>query len=274
MLQLPFPVRDANAAAGDKNLGDLPEWNLDDLYTGEDAPELKRDLDWLDKACADFAADYEGKLKDLDAAGLLDCVLRNEKINQIAGRIMSFAGLRYYQLTTDAGRAKFMSDMQEKITNFTTPLVFFTLELNKIPDEHLADLLDQNADLARYKPIFDRIRAMKPYQLSDELEKFLHDLGVVGDAWERMFDETIAGLEFDVEGEVLGIEGTLNLLTDPDRDRREAGARELASVFQNNIKTFARVHNTQAKEKEIIDRWRGMPTPQTGRHLSNHPADG
>ena len=270
MLQLPFPVRDANAAAGDKNLGDLPEWNLDDLYTGEDAPELKRDLDWLDKACADFAADYEGKLKDLDAAGLLDCVLRNEKINQIAGRIMSFAGLRYYQLTTDAGRAKFMSDMQEKITNFTTPLVFFTLELNKIPDEHLADLLDQNADLARYKPIFDRIRAMKPYQLSDELEKFLHDLGVVGDAWERMFDETIAGLEFDVEGEVLGIEGTLNLLTDPDRDRREAGARELASVFQNNIKTFARVHNTQAKEKEIIDRWRGMPTPQTGRHLSNH----
>ncbi|MEW9919480.1 M3 family oligoendopeptidase [Marimonas sp. MJW-29] len=269
MLPLPFPVRDANATAGGKNLGDLPEWDLDDLYTGQDAPELKRDLDWLEKACADFATDYEGKLKDLDAKGLLDCVLRNEKINQVAGRIMSFAGLRYYQLTTDAGRAKFLSDCQEKITNFTTPLVFFTLELNKLPDDHLDKLLDQNADLARYKPIFDRIRAMKPYQLSDELEKFLHDLGVVGDAWERMFDETIAGLEFDVDGEVLGIEGTLNLLTDPERAKREAAARELAAVFQNNIKTFARVHNTQAKEKEVIDRWRAMPTAQTARHLSN-----
>jgi oligoendopeptidase F len=263
MFQLPFPVRDANPAGGASPFGDLPEWDLSDLYAGEDAPELKRDLDWLEQACASFAADYEGKLADLDAAGLLDCVLRNERINMIAGRIMSFAGLRYYQLTTDAGRAKFMSDMQEQITNFTTPLVFFTLELNRLEDDHLDGLLAQNADLARYKPVFDRIRAMKPYQLSDELEKFLHDLGVVGDAWERMFDETIAGLEFNVQGEPLNIEGTLNLLTDPDREKREAASHELAEVLGDNVKTFARVHNTQTKEKEIIDRWRGMETPQS-----------
>ncbi|MDW4496991.1 M3 family oligoendopeptidase [Sulfitobacter sp. D35] len=269
LTHLPRPLRDANAASGDRNLGDLPEWNLDDLYAGTDAPELKRDLDWLEEACASFAADYEGKLADLDAAGLLDCVLRNEKINNIAGRIMSFAGLRYYQQTTDAERAKFMGDLQEKITNFTTPLVFFTLELNRLPDDHIEKLYDRNADLARYKPVFDRIRKMKPYQLSDELEKFLHDLGVVGDAWERLFDETIAGLTFEVDGEELNIEGTLNLLTEQDRDKREAAARELATVFAENIKIFARVHNTQAKEKEVIDRWRGMETAQTGRHLSN-----
>ncbi len=263
------PLYDANATAGSDPLGDLPEWDLSDLYTGTDATELKRDLDWLEQACASFATDYEGKLGDLDAAGFLQCVLRNEKINQIAGRIMSFAGLRYYQLTTDADRAKFMADLQEKITNFTTPLVFFTLEINRLADDHLDTLYAQNADLARYKPIFDRIRAMKPYQLSDEMEKFLHDLGVVGDAWERLFDETIAGLEFEVDGERLNIEGTLNLLTDPDRAKREAAARELAAVFAENIKTFARVHNTQAKEKEILDRWRGMETAQLGRHLSN-----
>ncbi|MEP1352566.1 MAG: M3 family oligoendopeptidase [Tateyamaria sp.] len=269
MFQLPFPVRDINASSGDDSLGNLPEWNLDDLYTGQDAPELKRDLDWLESACTSFADDYEGKLDTLDASGLLTCIQRQERINQIAGRIMSFAGLRYYQLTTDAERAKFMSDVQEKVTNFTTPLVFFTLELNRLEDDHLTGLLAQNADLARYKPIFDRIRAMKPHQLSDEMEKFLHDLGVVGDAWERLFDETIAGLTFDIDGEALNIEGTLNFLTDPDRKKRETAARELAEVFSGNIKTFARVHNTQAKEKEIMDRWRGMPTAQSGRHLSN-----
>ncbi|XDA96878.1 M3 family oligoendopeptidase [Sulfitobacter sp. LCG007] len=269
MFQLPYPVRDANAASGSKDLGDLPEWNLDDLYAGTDAPELKRDLDWLEEACASFAADYEGKLAGLDAAGFLDCVLRNEKISEVAGRIMSFAGLRYYQLTTDAGRAKFMGDLQEKITNFTTPLVFFTLELNRLPDDHMDALYAQSAELARYKPVFDRIRKMKPYQLSDEMEKFLHDLGVVGDAWERLFDETIAGLSFEVDGEELNIEGTLNLLTEQEREKREMAARELAAVFADNIKIFARVHNTQAKEKEIIDRWRGMETAQTGRHLSN-----
>ncbi len=264
----PTPLFDMSET-GAAPLGDLPEWDLSDLYAGEDAPELKRDLDWLEQACADFAADYEGKLADLDAEGLLDCVLRDEKITQVAGRIMSYAGLRYYQQTTDAGRAKFLSDCQEKITNFTTPLVFFSLELNRIEDDRLSALMAENADLARYEPVFRRIRAMKPYQLSDELEKFLHDLGVIGDAWERLFDETIAGLEFEVQGETLGIEGTLNLLTEQDRDTREAASRELARVFGDNIKTFARVHNTQAKEKEIIDRWRGMPSAQMSRHLAN-----
>ncbi len=269
MLHLPFPVRDANAKGGARDLGDLPEWDLSDLYSGEDAPELKRDLGWLEEACASFAADYEGKLAALDAAGLLACVQRNEKISNIAGRIMSFAGLRYYQKTTDAGRAKFMGDLQEKITNFTTPLVFFTLELNRIEDTALAARFAENEALARYKPVFDRIRAMKPYQLSDEMEKFLHDLGVVGDAWERLFDETIAGLSFNVDGEDLTIEGTLNLLTEQDRAKREAAAQELARVFGENVKVFARVHNTQVKEKEIVDRWRKMPTAQTARHLSN-----
>lgn len=269
MLNLPFPVRDANPTSGNDAFGDLPEWDLSDLYTSDEAPELLSDLAWLEGECAAFAADYEGKLATLSAADLLTCVQRNEKISQVSGRIMSYAGLRYYQLTTDAERAQFMANMQEKLTNFSTPLVFFTLELNRIEDAALAAAFAENEELARYEPVFRRIRAMKPHQLSDELEKFLHDLGVVGDAWERLFDETIAGLTFDVQGEDYNIEGTLNFLTDPDRTKREAAAHELARVFNENIKIFSRVHNTAAKEKEVLDRWRNMPSAQAGRHLSN-----
>ncbi|QOL79596.1 M3 family oligoendopeptidase [Pseudooceanicola spongiae] len=270
-LSLPFPVRDATALSEDGTpLGKLPEWDLSDLYAAPDAPELKRDLDWLEEACRSFATDYEGKLGNLDADGFLDCVIRNERIQSVAGRIMSYAGLRYYQLTTAGDRAKFMSDMQDKVTTYTTPLVFFTLELNRLPDHYLDTLFAENAALGRYKPVFDRIRAMKPYQLSDELERFLHDLGVVGDAWERLFDETIAGLRFYVGEDELNIESTLTLLTDYNRDTRESAAREIARVLSDNLRTFARVHNTQAKEKEVMDRWRGMPNPQMSRHLSNH----
>ncbi|WP_299934300.1 M3 family oligoendopeptidase [uncultured Pelagimonas sp.] len=263
------PLYDINASNGDGSLGPLPEWDLSDLYTSDESPELKRDLDWLESACLKFADDYEGKLASQNPQGMLEAIKRQERIDSVAGRIMSFAGLRYYQLTTDAERAKFLSDCQERITNFSTPLVFFTLEINRLDDDFLDGLFAENADLARYKPIFDKVRKMKPFQLSDELEKFLHDLGVVGDAWERLFDETIAGLTFDIEGEELNIEATLNFLTDQDRSKRENAARELARVFADNVKTFARVHNTQAKEKEILDRWRGMPSAQTGRHLSN-----
>lgn len=269
-LPLPRPVFDANTSAGG-GLGKLPEWDLRDLYPSPDAPEIARDLDWLEQACTDFAADYEGKLATLDAPGLLACVLRYERIDIVAGRIMSYAGLRYYQNTMDSERAKFMADCQDRITGFTTALVFFSLEVNRIEDARLDALFAENADLARYKPVFERLRAMRPYQLSDELEKFLHDQSSVGAAaWNRLFDETMAGLTFEIGGETLNLEATLNFLTDPDRARREGAARKLAEVFGANIRLFARVHNTLAKEKEIEDRWRKMPTSQTARHLSNH----
>ena len=270
-LPLPRPVFDANAASG--GLGRLPDWDLTDLYTAPDAPEFLRDMASLDIACSEFAARYEGKLDTLDAAALLACVQEYEAIDVTAGRVMSYAGLRYYQNTMDSDRAKFMADAQDRITNATTPLVFFSLEFNRLDDDHLASLLAANADLARYKPVFARMRAMRPHQLSDEMERYLHDASVVGSAaWNRLFDETMAGLMFAVAGEEeeLSLEATLNLLTDPDRAKREAAARALAVVFDKHIKLFARVHNTLAKEKEIDDRWRKMPSPQHSRHLANH----
>ncbi|HCK06867.1 MAG TPA: oligoendopeptidase F, partial [Rhodobacter sp.] len=199
--------------------------------------------------------------------------VRDEAIDITAGRIMSYAGLRYYQNTMDSERAKFMADAQDKITRFTTALVFFTLEFNRLEDCHLTKLKDALPDLARYGAVFDRMRAMRPYQLSDELETFLHDQSTVGAAaWNRLFDETMAGLTFEVTGEEepLNLEATLNLLTDKNRNKREAAARALALVFDRHVKLFARVHNTLAKEKEIEDRWRKMPSPQTARHLSNN----
>ena len=262
---------DAQSETGGGAWADLPEWDLSDLYPSVDAPELKRDMEFLTKECAAFATDYEGKLANLDAKAMLDCVLRYEKIDMVAGRIMSFAGLRYYQKTTDAGRAKFMSDCQDKITNATTALVFFSLEFNRLDEAHLEALLAANAELARYRPVFDRMRAMKPYQLSDEMEKFLHDQSVVGAAaWNRLFDETIAGMSFAVDGEVMGIEATLNCLSEQNRAKREAGARALVKGFAAQLPLFARVHNTLAKEKEIEDRWRKLPSAQAARHLANH----
>tara|TARA_B100000700_G_C15025760_1_gene848039 strand:+ start:457 stop:2277 length:1821 start_codon:yes stop_codon:yes gene_type:complete len=269
MLNLPFPIRDLNTSNGEKDLGNLPEWDLTDLYSSPDSDQLKNDLNWLETECQSFAKDYQGKLHHLSAEGMLICVQRNEKISNVAGRIMSYAGLRYYQLTKDAERTKFLSDAQTKITDFTTPLVFFALEMNRLDDDRLIKLMGQNVELARYERMFSRMRAMKPHQLSDEMENFLHDMGAVGDAWEKLFDETIADLEFNVNGEIKNLEGVLNFLSDHDRNKREAAAKELARVLKQNIRIFSRAHNTLAKEKEISDRWRKMPSPQAGRHLSN-----
>ena len=268
-LSVPQPLRDA-AEPGAAQLGDLPEWNLDDLYPGMESDALKADLDKLAADCTSFAADYEGKIADLDAAGMLTCIQRYETISETAGRIMSYAGLLHAQDTTEPVRGKFMSDMQGKVNDATTALVFFSLEMNRVPDATLEANLKANADLARYKPVLDRLRKMKPHQLSDELEHFLHDQGVVGaSAWVRLFDETMAGLRFDVDGEEKSLEATLDLLSDHDRATREKGARALVEVFAKNVPLFSRITNTLAKEKEIEDRWRKLPSPQAARHLAN-----
>lgn len=266
-----IPHHDAADRQGATPFGNLPEWDLSDLYPSADAPELVRDLDALSVQAGDFASRYQNRLADLDPAAMLTCIEQYQQIDILAGRIMSFVGLRYYQNTTDAARAKQLSDVQTRVTDATTALVFFSLEFNRIPDARYEALFTAPDGPARYKPVFDRMRAMRPHQLSDELEQFLHDNSVVGaSAWNRLFDETTAGLEFDVDGDMLGLEATLNLLTDHDRARREAGAKALADVFSRNIKVFSRIHNTLAKEKAIEDKWRKMPSPQYGRHLSNH----
>ncbi len=268
-FSLPKLVFDAKAQGGGGDFGDLPDWDLTDLYPATDSPEVKRDLDWLEEACRSFAEDYEGKLADLDGEGMYQCILRDERISQVAGRLGSYAGLLYYQNTVDGERAKFFSDIQDKITTYTASLVFFSLEVNRIPDATIEEML-QHDGLARYRPVFERMRKMRPYQLSDELERYEHDMSVVGaSAWNKLFDETIADLKFEVKGETLGLEATTTLLMDQDRATREAASREIGKVLGENIKIFTRVHNTLTKMGDVEDKWRGMPTPQTGRHLSN-----
>ena len=262
-------VRD-KADPGSSQIKNLPEWNLDDLYSSENDKNLTIDLKWLDKECTKFENDFKNKLSKLSAQNFLKCILRYEKIQNISGRIMSFAGLKYYQSTTDPKRAKFLADMQDKITVSSSKLVFFSLEINNIDNKKINSLLKGDVQLSRFKPIFDSLRKMKNHQLSTELEAFLHDQSVVGtSAWNRLFDETIAGLKFTINNEELNIESTLNLLSDNDRKTRELGAKEVARVLGKNINIFSRITNTLAKEKEIEDRWRKMPSPQFGRHLSN-----
>ena len=250
---------------------ELPKWDLSDLYESTDSEHLSRDFAWLEKACATFREKYEGKLEDIDARELLNSIVEYEQIESVATRIGSFARLRYFQDTSDPERVKFEADCGERITRISAPLVFFSLELNKIDDARLADMLSENESLRKYRPYLEKTRKLKPYQLSMELEQFLHDKSVVGvSAWHRLFDDTVANLEFQVEGETMPLETALNLLMDHDRSKRQAGAEEIARVLESRITLFSRITSTLIKEKEIEDRWRQIESPQLKMHLYNN----
>lgn len=265
------PLDTPDPAAPD--LGTLPTWDLSDLYPGQDSDALKADLDRMDKASKDFYKSYNGKLASLEGAALASAITQYEEIDETLSRIMSYAHLVYAGDMNDPLVGKFFQGIQERVNGISTHLLFFTLELNRIEDDSLAAKL-KVPELARYAPWLRDIRVFRPHQLSDELERLLHEKYVVGRAaWNRLFDETIAGLRFTIGGREVTCTEALNRLSDRSADKRREAAMEIGRVLNANVRTFALITNTLAKDKEIEDKWRNYPRPTSSRNKSNHVED-
>src|SRR3954470_182759 len=254
--------------------GKLPEWNLADLYSGIGAPEIARDLEKLDIECVAFETDYKGKLAEQTAREdggewLGEAVRRYETIDDLAGRLGSYAGLVHAGDSVDPVITKFYGDVSERLTNASVHLLFFALELNRV-DDAVIERAMQTPELGHYRPWIEDLRKDKPYQLEDRIEQLFHEKSVSAySAWNRLFDQTISALRFRVGAKELAIEPTLNLLQDRAGDKRKAAAQALAKTFKANERTFALVTNTLAKDKEISDRWRGFVDVADSRHLAN-----
>ena len=261
----------AAAQKGHNELGALPVWDLSDLYPGKDSPEFKAAMEQAKSLAARFEADYKGKLVELTKAGkLISAIKDSEALGDLSGRIGSYSFLQYAQKSTDPDRAKFMGDTNEALTNLSTKTLFFELELNRIEDEDLEAAFAGDAELARYRTWFAELRKAKRYQLDDKLEELFHDKSVTAySAWNRLFDETLSSLEFEVDGETLNMESTLHLLSEKDEKKRESAFRALGKTLAANGRLFTHITNVLAKDKEISDRWRGYEDIADSRHLAN-----
>ena len=251
----------------------LPVWDLNDLYATPGDTRIEADLAGAEDAAAAFEARYRGQLAGLSGTELARALESYARIEESLGRVMSYAQLLFSADSSNPENGKFYQNMSERVTVISTHLLFFTLELNLIGEAELAVKLEDPA-LARYAPWFRDLRVFLPHQLSDELEKLLHEKEVTGhSAWSRLFDETTAALRVTVKGEELTLSAALNKLSDPDRSVREAAGKAVGEAMGKNEKLFSLITNTLAKDKEIIDQWRHYPTPSSARNRSNMVED-
>jgi len=256
-------------ADGDAKLGSLPEWDLGDLYAGPQAPELERDLGRAEREAKAFRQRFEGQLAGLSGAGLAEAIGAYEQVQEVLGRVMSYGQLLHSGNMSDPEIGRFYQGLQERTTRISTDLLFFTLELNRLEDAALEAKFADGA-LARWRPWLRDLRAFRPHQLADELERLLHEKYVAGRAaWNRLFDETMAALRFPLDGKELTSAEILNRFTDRDPKLREAAAHCFAKVLADNKRLFALVTNTLAKDKAIEDEWRHFPRPVSSRNLAN-----
>ena len=248
---------------------DLPSWDLTDLYPSPDSPHVESDLAKAEADADSFQLDYAGKLAGLSGADLARAMDVFQDIDEVLGRVMSYAQLLFSADSTDATAGQFYQRMMERVTSISAKTLFFRLELNRIEDAVLEQKFTDSA-FAKWRPYLRDLRVYRPHQLSDELERFVHEREVTGRAaWSRLFDETVAGMQVPFEGQDQSVSAVLNKLSDGDRSVREKAGRAIEQAFGERIKLFALITNTLAKDKEIIDSWRHYPRPATERNLSN-----
>ena len=253
---------------------DAPLWDLSDLYASRDDARLADDLTRA-RALVDEMNGLRGRLAGAsgDPAALgavLDqAISLYEQASDILGALGAYAFLSASTARDDAGAQGFEADVREKITVIATPTVWLTLEINQIDDAALEAALQAHAGAARWRPWLRRVRAMKPHELSSELETFIAERGPITAQWPRLFDEQLAALRAKAGNESLTLAEALNRLSDPKPARRKAAAEGLSEALAARAPTLALVLNTVAADKAMEDRWRGFKRPADSRHLAN-----
>ncbi|MFN6981627.1 MAG: M3 family oligoendopeptidase [Brevundimonas sp.] len=253
---------------------EAPLWDLTDLYGSRDDVRIAADLARA-RALVDEMNGLQGQLAGQggDPASLgaaLDrAISLYEQASDVLGALGAYAFLSASTARDDAGAQGFEADVREKITAIATPTVWLTLEINQIDDAALEAALTAHAGAARWRPWLRRVRAMKPHELSSELETFIAERGPITAQWPRLFDEQLAALRAKAGNESLTLAEALNRLSDAKPARRKAAAEGLSEALAARAPTLALVLNTVAADKAMEDRWRGFKRPADGRHLGN-----
>ena len=261
-----------NAPVKPNDFADAPLWDLSDLYASREDTRIATDLERARERVAQLNA-WQGKLVGLGGVALgqaLDEAIRlYEDAGEIVGGLSAYAFLAASTNREDAAAPSFEADIREKLTAIVTPTVWLTLEINALDEADVADALEAHEPARRWAPWLRRLRAMKPHELSEELETFIAEQSPVQAQWPRLFDETLASLRAEVDGESLTLAEALNRLSDNDEARRRAAGQALTKAFNGVTRTIAMVLNTVAAQKALEDKKRGFARPADSRHLAN-----
>ncbi|MBQ7659115.1 MAG: M3 family oligoendopeptidase [Alphaproteobacteria bacterium] len=251
----------------------LPAWDLSDLYQGIDDIQIKKDLESYKKGALKLQKQYKGKLKTLHAKEFLGALKMLEENARLSARLGSFAYLNMSTQMKNAKAMAFYQNISEALTEYAKPTVFFSLELNQVPEQTINAWL-KDKDVAFYRPFIKRVRQYKKYELSEELEELLLEKSVTSsDAWVRLYEETSSRLEYVVDGKKYNDAEISKLLLSKDASMRHKAGKEINRVAEKNAPLFALVYNMIMKDKAIEDSKRGFKKPISARNMAENVKD-
>jgi oligoendopeptidase F len=250
-------------------------WDLSDLYSGPDDPALAADNERLRVRAARFEERFRGRIASeaCDAATLREAMDEYEAIQRAKARPLSFASLMFSADTSDPARGALLQKMQEEGTAISTRLLFFPLEVGRMPEETFRQLAEHPL-LADYRHYLEHTRATAAHDLTEPEEKVVAELSNTGvSAFVRLFSEINSRAVYRVrrgrDVEELTQSQTLALLSDPDRGVRQAAAEAVTETLKGQAHGVTFIFNTLLQEKATMDRLRGYEYPEQARHEDN-----
>lgn len=251
----------------------ISSWDLSDLYNNIDDKKINDDLKLIATDIEKFVKKYQDKIVKINAKELNEAIKVYEKIGEMMGKIATFSYLTYASDLTNEKYLNFNQNISEKLNKFENRLIFFTLGINKINEKDFKKL-SLNPILNKYQPFLRDLRVFKPYQLSNELEKYALDKTITSrQAFIRLFDEIMAGLKFNYRDKILNSQEIFNLMSNHDQLIRKDAGYAISKTFKDNIKILAFITNILAKDKGIDDDYRGFTSPIQSRNISNYVSD-
>ncbi len=253
-----------------------PEWDLSDLYNAVDDPAIMRDLKQVQQRATAFHEAHAGKLLQttpIDAENLANAVKEYESIVELAGRTASFAQLLHEADTADARHGQLLASIMQQLTMAQSQLMFFDLEWMDVPEEEAQCVLG-HAALQHYRPYLKFARRYRPHKLSEPEEQVVNRLANTGSrSWTRFFDEFTAAMRYQVKlngkAREMNQSDTLDLLHDPQRGRRAAGAKAMTQGLRSHERSLAYIFNTLLWDAQIDDEMRKYDHPMASRNLDN-----
>ena len=253
-------------------------WDLTDLLNGAGGGDPQAGVDALladAQARADrFAAQYAGKLAEIDGAGLIAAMKELAEIEELAARAGTYAHLAFSVDTQSPANGALLQRVEEKGTAIETKLLFFHLEWAALDDAKVEALLATDGlDFARHH--LATARRYRPHLLSEPEERILTEKQLSGrSAWTRLFEEQTAAITVELAdaGDV-PLDAALSQLFNPDREVRKDVAERVTKALAPGLRTRAYAFNTLLADKMTDDRLRSYPHWLAARNLSNEASD-
>ncbi|WP_297881280.1 M3 family oligoendopeptidase [uncultured Campylobacter sp.] len=237
-------------------------WNLGELFANE--AEFSAAIDSAAAQARDFELKFKDKLHALSAEEFLGALELYESISEQIGKIMSFAHLSFARDTSlGAQQAK----TEQACNDISQSLLFFELEFNELDAAKQDEFITGGG---RFRYYLSLLKQRKAHQLSLPQESVLLKTSPVsGEAFSRLFDESMARMSFDFRGRKLGEEEILSLLHSSDREVRKDAAASLSAVLEQNSHLLGYIYNMIKTDLKIRCELRGYDKAEAVMHEEN-----